>query len=235
MNRIIKPALALLTVVSLACQDNQTISPGPITGVLVDASFANGQQGWEGEYTDYGVEQEELIEFSFSHTGLPSPLDSTKKALRVFGRNRSDDLFMFVRRQLTGLQPNTDYKLRFDVEMASLYPEGSFGIGGSPATSVFLKAGASATKPEKIRQADFYTLSVDKGAQSNVGSAAVLLGNVANGSDEEEYALFGRSNEDNPLTARTNDKGELWVFVGTDSGFEGDQALYYSRIKVTAL
>lgn len=235
MKRFAKPALALLTFFSIACQDNSTITPVPTTGVLLDNSFASAQNGWEGDVSDYGVEQQSLIEFSFTHTNLPAPLNQSQKSLRVFGRNRSDDLFMFVRKQLTGLAPNTDYKLQFDVELASKYPANSFGIGGSPGSSVFLKAGASATKPEKVLKDNFYHLSVDKGAQSDEGKAVSLLGNVANEKDVEEYSLIQRSNKEQPLTARTNAQGELWVFVGTDSGFEGDQALYYNRIKVTAL
>lgn len=235
MNVLVKSVFAMLTVVGVACQDKSAVAPAPTTGVLLDAVFATSADGWEGEFTDYGTEQEDIIEFSFAHTALPSPLNTAEKALKVFGRNRSDDLFMFVRKQLTGLAPNTTYKLQFDVQLASLYPEASVGIGGSPATSVFLKAGASAVKPQKIKKDNFYTLNVDKGNQSSGGAQAVLLGHVANGKTIEEYALIQRSNKDQPLTARTNDKGELWIFIGTDSGFEGDQALYYSRIKVTAL
>jgi hypothetical protein len=235
MNRLTKSVLALLAVVGVACQDNESLAPQPTTGVLLDESFTAGKGDWEGDVSDYGVEQQDIIEFSFDYTGLPSPLDNSKKALKVFGRNRSDDLFMFVRKKLTGLKPNTDYKLQFDVEMASNSPEGSIGIGGSPATSVFLKAGASTVKPERVKQDNFYHLSVDKGSQSEAGKNSVLMGNVANGKETEGYALIQRSNKEQPLSARTNDGGELWIFVGTDSGFEGDQTLYYNRIKVTAL
>lgn len=229
------PVLALLVSLTTGCQDTTAIFPEPTTGVILNDTFTTNPNGWDGSVSDYSVGMEATIEFSFAHTNLPAPLDQSKKSLKVFGRNRSDDLFMFVRKQLTGLAPNTDYKLVFDVELASLHPEESIGIGGSPATSVFLKAGASAIKPERVKDGDFYKLSVDKGYQSDAGKASVLLGNVSNGKDVEEYALIQRSNKDQPLPARTNNKGELWVFIGTDSGFEGDQALYYNRIKVTAL
>ena len=225
----------MITFLIIACQHNSTIIPAPINGVLLNHTFASSQNGWESDYSDYATEQEASIEFSFTHANLPAPLDQSQKALRVFGRNRSDDLFMFVRRQLTGLAPNTDYRLVFDLELASLHPEESIGIGGSPATSVFLKAGASATKPVKVKEGNFYKLNVDKGFQSESGKASVLLGNVSNGKQIDEYTHIQRSSKEHPLTARTNDKGELWIFIGTDSGFEGDQALYYSRIQVTAL
>ena len=34
------------------------------------------------------------------------------------------------------------------------------------------------------------------------------------------------------LTAATDESGTLWVFVGTDSGFEGATTLYYNTIDV---
>jgi len=35
------------------------------------------------------------------------------------------------------------------------------------------------------------------------------------------------------LTATTDGSGKLWVFVGTDSGFEGLTALYFSTVDVS--
>ncbi|WP_381523487.1 hypothetical protein [Spirosoma soli] len=139
-----------------------------------------------------------------------------------------------MKKKLTGLQPNTDYKLVFDVELPSAYADNSVGIGGSPGSSVFLKAGASAVEPKKQLKDDFYEINIDKGSQSEGGRDAVLLGNIGAGEDVTDYKLITRSNTDDPLTARTNDKGELWLIVGTDSGYEGLTTLYYSSVKVTA-
>lgn len=36
---------------------------------------------------------------------------------------------------------------------------------------------------------------------------------------------------DRPVS--TNERGELWLFVGTDSGFEGRTDVYYDRVEVT--
>jgi hypothetical protein len=35
------------------------------------------------------------------------------------------------------------------------------------------------------------------------------------------------------FAATASDTGELWLLVGTDSGFEGKTTLYYQRISVT--
>lgn len=234
MKRIIIYILALTALISSSCQKSNN-SPNPSTGVLLNDVFTTNTNGWEGEYTDYGTPQESLIKFKFEHTGLPKPLNEAQKAFRLYGENRSDDLFMFVRKKLINLSPNSSYNLLLEVELASLYPAGGFGSGGSPATSVFLKAGASTTKPEKIKDGTFYKLNLDKGDQSQGGKDLVVIDNMANGKDIEEYTLIQRSNTGKPFTVRTDANGEVWLIIGTDSGFEGNQSIYYSRIKVTAL
>lgn len=234
MKRILILVFVLTALLNTSCQDKE-ISPPLSTGVLLNDSFSATTNGWEGEYTDYSTPQDSLIKFKFEHTGLPKPLNDNQKALRLYGENRSDDLFMFVRKKLSGLVPNKEYKLLFEIELASLHPANSFGIGGSPATSVMIKAGASTTKPEKVKEGTYYKLNLDKGNQAEEGKNMIIIGNMANGKDKEEYTLIQRSNAGKPFTAKTDAKGELWLIIGTDSGFEGNQAVYYNRIKVTTL
>lgn len=225
---------AVLTVSSVsffACTNENPVSPG---GLPYQSSFQRDQDGWVAGIADYSTAQEESMQFKSGWKGLPAPLDTTRKSLMLASMNRSDDAFMFIKKKLTGLQPNQTYSLVFDIELASQYPANSIGIGGSPGGSVFLKAGASPVEPVKVLTDDFYTLTIDKGAQNNEGKEALLLGNIAIDTDSEGYQLIKRTNADRPLTARTNANGELWLVVGTDSGFEGLTTLYYSQINVTA-
>ncbi|MEZ0484393.1 hypothetical protein [Fibrella aquatica] len=235
MKRILMYVTILTAIISWSCQSESNNLPTPAKGVLLNDSFSVGTNGWEGGYTDYSTPQDSLINFKFEQASLPMPLNAAQKSLRVYGENRSDDLFMYVSRKLTNLSPNKEYTLLFEIELASLYPESGFGIGGGPATSVMLKAGASPIKPEKIKDGDYYRLNIDKGNQLEGGKDMVAIGNLANGKDIEEYTLIQRSNDENPFKVRANDRGELWLIIGTDSGFEGNQSIYYNRIKVTAL
>ncbi|WP_420149992.1 hypothetical protein [Spirosoma sp.] len=213
-----------------ACQqENVPAQPG----LPYQSNFRNDSDGWTAEIVEYGTEQDSIMEFKSARTGLPAPLDSTRKSLMLESMNRSDDAFMFIKKKVTGLQPNTDYSLLFDIELASQYPTNSVGIGGSPGSSVYLKAGATSVEPVKQLKDNFYSLNIDKGAQLADGKDAITLGNVGTGDDVTGYKLISRSNADKPFTARSNANGELWLLVGTDSGFEGLTTLYYSNIKVT--
>ena len=102
------------------------------------------------------------------------------KGLFISGNNHSDDLFMFLKRQIVGLKPNTLYTLAFEATLESNIPPGSFGIGGSPGESVYVKIGASSQEPQKIAKAGFYFLNVDKGNQAQGGADAIVTGSLAN-------------------------------------------------------
>ncbi|MQG70290.1 MAG: hypothetical protein FI707_16055 [SAR202 cluster bacterium] len=59
----------------------------------------------------------------------------------------------------------------------------------------------------------------------------VVVGNVSHPDVVgDEYRIKTVTNADSPLSVTTDADGGLWLIVGTDSGFEGLTALYYSRI-----
>ena len=212
------------------------------TGTTDDAlefefDFNPGLEGWQGGFADYPAGDD--LELLFDRSPLPVPLDSDEFALKIGGTNTSDDLFMFVKKRLDGFTPNTLFSISFEIELASNAPEESVGIGGSPGSSVYLKAGAVSYEPMALLVEDptfdegYFEMNVDKGGQSQGGEDVVLLGNIGHDGSEFEYTLIRRISPE-PLMATTNDDGELWIFAGTDSAFEGRTVLFYNNIKVTA-
>ena len=218
-----------LLTLSACHQESVPLQPG----LPYQSTFQRDSDGWVADIVDYSTDQNDLMEFKTARTALPAPLDATRQSLMLESSNRSDDAFMFLKKKVTGLQPNTDYSLLFTIELASQYPANSVGIGGSPGSSVYLKAGASVVEPVKELKNNFFSLNIDKGAQMNSGKDAITLGDIATGDGAPGYQLITRSNAEEPFTARSNAQGELWLLVGTDSGFEGLTTLYYSSIKVT--
>lgn len=209
-------------------QEDASVQPG----LPYQSDFQSGTDGWIAGISDYGEDQKDIMEFESAHTRLPAPLDATRKSLMVSSMNRSDDAFMFLKKKVVGLEPNKDYSLLFEIELASKYATNSIGIGGSPGGSVFLKAGASPIEPVSQLTNGFYSINIDKGNQNNDGREAIRLGHIGTTNDTDDYMLISRSNTDKPFVARANAQGELWLIIGTDSGFEGLTTLYYSKINV---
>jgi len=228
----IKSVIFVLLIFPLliSCKDDDN-TPSPDFGG-VDDSFNTSTQSWKGDFSDYPKDSETFYELKFSHENLPAPLDQTAKGIRISGNNHSDDLFMFMKKKVSGLIPNRRYRMKIDVQLASNARKGDLGVGGSPGSGVTLKAGMTATEPSKVldNTSNHYRLNIDKGNQSVGGADAVVLGNVENGTDKQDYVLIERSGE---FTGKADDKGEAWVLIGTDSGFEATTTLYYTKVKAS--
>jgi len=113
-------------------------------------TFDSSQEGWDGGFADCPVDND-FYDLVFSWKRAPGKLGGQYgKSLYITGNNHSDDLFMFVKKQVTGLAPNTTYQLNFNFDIINDIPEGLFGIGGSPGESVFMKFGAVNYEPMAI-------------------------------------------------------------------------------------
>jgi hypothetical protein len=216
------------------------------SSVRLEFDFRQGAQGWEAGFAEYAPEMQGMM-FEAGIRPLPSELGINGTGYYLQGINHSDDLFMFLKRRLgidDGMVPNQEYLLRFTIVFASNAPSGAVGIGGSPGESVFLKAGASIVEPDVYLDSDngYYLVSVDKGSgNSGNGTAASVIGDIANGLSADEidienppYVSLKREYE-HEYTVTANLDGELWLLVGTDSGFEGLTGIYYQSIAVTLI
>ena len=197
-------------------------------------NFQEDSEDWTAGFADYPNEPnvEDFYELEFSHSMLPSPLRITDGALKQAGNNHSDDLFMFVKKKITELVPFRTYNVSMEIEFASNAPNGSVGVGGSPAEAVYIKAGASTSEPLKVldNSDNWYRMNIDKGNQAQDGANMKLIGDFANGTESSAYNLVTLKTM-NSISVESNSNGEIWLVVGTDSGFEGTTVIYYNKIK----
>lgn len=116
-------------------------------------------------------------------------------------------------------------------EIASNAASGMAGVGGAPGESVVIKAGASKKEPAKELVGTDYRMNIDKGSQNNEGGDMVIIGDFANGTQENVYTLKTLKTT-NPVNVSSDSNGEIWIIIGTDSGFEATTTIYYNTIKV---
>lgn len=209
------------------------VLPSLIFGEVM--SFSPGCEDWEVDFTDYPVGEEEFYELAWGWENLPTPIENLEKGLFLSGNNHSDDLFMFARHKIEGLRPHTCYGLNFSVVIESNVPGGLVGIGGSPGEDVYFKVGAASEKPIKVEHAGYYRLNVDKGNQSQGGANAQVIGSLANGAVDPNNPQFlpMELHTEEPLSVMSDQNGELWIFLGTDSGFEGSTKFYIAQVIVS--
>jgi hypothetical protein len=226
----------------LACEDDNNPAPGQNTQTY---EFSSNAESWVGGFADLpkliSKEDSAIYELRFRWSALPSEIGGNRVgALQMIGHNRSDDLFMFIKRKVSGLSPNSTYQVEFDVDLASEAPTGAVGIGGAPGESVYFKAGASDKEPLAVFDAtdNHWRMNIDKGQQSQGGRDMKVLGNIANGKPANSqgaapFTIINRKNSNAPISVKTDAQGACWIILGTDSGYEGLTRLYYDRVKVS--
>ena len=200
-------------------------------------SFARGSAGMLPGFTDYALGMAGF-DFLAEVRELPAEVRVpgwNRNAYYIQGDNHSDDLFMFLKAVLgsaNGIEPNQAYLLSFDLWFASR-SNNCVGIGGSE-DSVYLKAGGSTLEPVPLLQSDNYvSINVDKGDQSMGGKNLGVIGNIWNGEEcpISKWVMLHKT-YDHPVPIQASPEGELWIAVGTESGFEALTGVYYYSIGV---
>ena len=212
---------------------DETPEPGSVQ-VEFDFSFETDADGWMVAFADLPEDYDQSIyELDGGHRALPDGLDGA--GIYVQGHNRSDDLFMYLKRRVDGLTSAVSYTVSATVDLATNAALASVGIGGSPGSSVFVKAGASTAEPEAAAdRIGHLRLNIDKGNQSQGGSQMAVLGTVGHPDIVgDEFRLKSLDSMDSTVVVEADDSGSAWLIVGTDSGFEGLTRLYYDRISFT--
>jgi hypothetical protein len=200
--------------------------------------FNNSDNGWKGDFADLPVDyNREIYELEYARELIPlNRSNTTNYGMKLKGMNRSDDLFMFMTKKVQELEPNTMYSVKLQFGMYTNQSGGMLGIGGAPGEAVYIKAGVLGTEPKAIKKDNSgilnYQMNIDKGNQMEEGLDAQTLGNIMKPESEKEgYQLV---NFDYNTIMTTNSNGELFVLIGSDSGYEGLTKLYFDDIKLTA-
>lgn len=217
-----------------ADQSLADLSAAPIT---LTWSFTSSGQGWTSGISDYTRGMEPNIGFQSGFSPLPAPL--TGGGFKLSGNNASDDLWMFASRVLTsaghGIQPNALYDVTMTVSVASNAPSGCIGTGGAPGESVWIKGNVVATQPRAITSGDDVLFNIAKGNQAEIGPQALSFGDLANGDpceDPPRYKILTRT-ATRPTRVRATSAGNLWIYIGTDSGFESRSTYFVDQVRVT--
>jgi hypothetical protein len=111
--------------------------------IVLTNDFNHGSKGWLPGFSDYNLRAGDLRMLAELRR-LPQEVSETRSAFYIQSMNRSDDIFMFLKKNVSaedGLEPNQAYRVWFDMRFSSNAPTGCLGVGGSPGDSVYLKAG----------------------------------------------------------------------------------------------
>ncbi|WP_169087472.1 copper amine oxidase N-terminal domain-containing protein [Paenibacillus sp. PL91] len=199
-------------------------------------AFNQSEEGWKGAFADLPVDYDPAIyELKYGRELLPTANNKTNYGLKLTGMNRSDDLFMYVTKKIEGLKPGSTYQASLSFQLYTDQAGGMMGVGGAPGEAVSIKAGFVNKEPQAVESDaeghPHYRMNLDKGNQKTEGADMKIVGNMVQPNDELKCFQPVAMQYAASLTA--NEKGELFVIVGSDSGYEGLTTLYLDDIKIT--
>jgi len=193
--------------------------------------FNDSQYEWSGDFTDYKIRDSSQVKFQFLYTNVPTNTPVSQRSLVLSGINTSDDLFLFIKKKITGLKPDTEYTIAFDVEMTCNSDKQS-------KDTLVLKAGASAFEPQKIIQGEYYRMNLDKGATGANGVDMIVIGKVGLNANNisQEYGVIQSGIEPSAylyVKTKTNSEGDIWLILGTESIYAGVTTIYFTKAAFT--
>jgi hypothetical protein len=200
----------------------------PANALTFKTTFASGYDGWVADFADY--QEADSSRRKLEHAiGPIRAIEPSMTALRMTGMpsyvNRADssgDLFPFIRKRFTGLAPNTEYRITFRLELATAY-------GQFSRDTLWIKAGATAVEPRKIRGPEagkILRINIRKGPARGPGADMDTLGRIG-------YAGTGHSfpeprsfdNAKRPFRFKSDETGAVWITIGGEylplDGVEG--------------
>lgn len=198
--------------------------------VLFD--FERDDSGFAPIYADYpsGMGVEAFYEFQHSYGEVP--IDGAGNGIFISGNNHSDDLFMGYVKELGGFAPWRMYHFTVSFLLATKVERGMFGVGGAPGENVIVKCGITPIRPAAELVSGYYRMNIDTGHQGNSGKDMVIVGDMAKTESRctgaYEFKEFSAE-----FDAAANALGEIYLIIGTDSGFEAATSYYLDDISVS--
>jgi len=229
--------ILFVTTLFSGCSIDSGDAPGP--QLLAVSYFENDAEGWIAEFADYheGLEDSMKFDFDFGSVNVQNDIGDLSAIVQE-GYATNSELFMFVKQQVSGLEPNSRYLVVFNIEFNAQLLEEYTGLLDTLYLGSYLKAGVFTDEPNtkvipdpENQDLNLVVTDFDIGnAAHEKGTDMMNLGFIEHTKvDQSPIVLLG-DNQDDPIYANSDAEGKLWLAVGIDSNVPIYQAIKYSTI-----
>ncbi len=202
-------------------------------------TFENDAEGWEALFADYPQGLEDSLKLSFDYGSFfPSELIGDVKAIIQTGYAANSDLFMFIKKQISGLEPEKQYAVVFNIELYAQLNQEYEGDIEQENKGSFLKSGVFTDEPGVIladgtgETPDTLVPDFQIGEANEAGLDMINVGKL-------EYTIPGAtpvinfgSSVENPVNVMSDADGKVWLVLGVDTNIPVYMSIYYSNITV---
>jgi len=225
-------------LISLSGCFNNDDSANP---VLVSSTiFQEDSEGWEAQFAEYEPGLEDSLKLSFTHDNFTvSESFGPVSAVIQSGYATNSDLFMYIKRQISGFVPNKTYNVFFSLELYAQLNENFAGDLDNPSKGSFLKAGILENEPDTtiVDDADNpgkkkVITNFSKGEDQIAASNMAYLGKIEHTGMDDPPLLLIATSDGYSLLGTADDEGKMWVMIGIDTNQPLYQSIYYSFIGI---
>ena len=238
-------ALFFSVLLVASCGSGDSSTPPPPSekqSVNLSFDFSESSQEFEISVADYAVEHDRNDEIVSTLSQLPEPYEY-RKGVEFSWYNYSSDMKGYIKRNISDLKPDTTYNVDFQVNVLTVESEQCIGGGGSPGSSVNVKASLLPQEPTRFVSYEsapegIYRVDIDDGQSG--GDDVALLGHIglpiSCETSKESPVWEGKPLvNDESFVMTTGESGEAWVYVSIDSGFEGETTVYITDVETEIL
>lgn len=193
--------------------------------------FSNEKDTFDIGFAGYPVDDAGQYELTHNREKLDR-LQEGLSGLILSGNNINGDLFMYIKRQVTGLKPFTNYRVFFNITLASDLAQKPASDLQKQKESITINAGLSVEEPITSIVDGYARLNIDKDDGKYYGMYMPEIGDIMKKDSSEELSIIKRSNLDNGLKFTTDESGSAWICIGTESAVKGVNKHYYLSITV---
>ena len=115
--------MAAVVLLSIASGDSTAFAQTPelATDNAFEFAFENQAEGWTADFADLPAEFDQATyELDSGFRALPESLSGN--GFYIQGHKSSDDLFMYLKRQVEGLLPSTTDQMTVEIDLATNIP-----------------------------------------------------------------------------------------------------------------
>lgn len=220
--------LGLFLILGLTVWSCSTEPDNDISVFNSSYDFDESSYDWAGGAADYSIKDTAKVKFDLVYAA-PEGIVPDRHSLKLSGNIAGDYLTMFIKKHITGLKPETNYTLAFDIELGC-------DADSTAAQTVILKSGATIDEPRTIERDQHYRLNLDNGLYAENGVDMVVVDTVRVNSATNEYGVVQSGDMPSKyvyVNAKSDADGSLWVIIATESSGIGRSIVYYTKIGIT--
>ncbi len=194
--------------------------------------FKEDAQGWTGDFANYTEASRVNLQLEVNRTDIPEKLGDSK-SIKFSVNNLNEDLLMFMKRQVQGLDSNATYKIECEVRLISEMITDTSNIEDSKSM-IYFKYGSSKIEPvtEFMENDSKHEFSLDAGDADKDGSDLKFIGRLGFPQSADQPKVHNITSYHKPIFVQTDNNGKLWLVFGIETKHDLHMSFYFDTIVI---